>query len=82
AARGLALGWGARLSGYSSTSLLAAATFAAHPTFAQLAVVLEGGHGEVFMQSFTAAPFAAADALASRRPDAALAALGGRVAVG
>lgn len=82
AARGLALGWRTTLSGYSSTALIAAATFAARSTLGQLAVVLEGGHGEVFMQSFTAAPFAAVDALASRRPEAALAALGGRIAVG
>ncbi|MHA4875432.1 hypothetical protein, partial [Enterococcus faecium] len=69
-------------SGYSGTALIAAATFAARPTLAQLAVVLEGGHGEVFMQAFTAAPFAADGALGSFRPEAAMAVLAGRVAVG
>jgi tRNA threonylcarbamoyl adenosine modification protein YeaZ len=80
AARGLALGWGATLSGYSSLPLLATAAFASGVTD-DLAVVMEGGHGEVFMQGFTA-PSAGTGPFASLRPEAALAALGGRVAVG
>jgi tRNA threonylcarbamoyladenosine biosynthesis protein TsaB len=82
AARGLALGWGATLSGYTSTALIAAAGFAADPDRAALAVVLEGGHGEVFMASYAASPFAATDTLVSLKPDAAIAALGGRRAIG
>lgn len=81
AARGLGLGWQIPVAGYQSTALIAAAAFAAHRLDA-LAVVLEGGHGEVFMQGFAASPFAPADALASRSPAAALAALAGRTAIG
>ena len=80
AARGLALGWGARARGYSSMSLLAAAALA-RGVASPLAVVLEGGHGEVFMQAFDASP-APLDPLASLRPADALAALHGRPAVG
>ncbi|RUN74980.1 tRNA (adenosine(37)-N6)-threonylcarbamoyltransferase complex dimerization subunit type 1 TsaB [Sphingomonas sp. TF3] len=80
AARGLALGWGASLSGYSSLPLLAAAAFSRGMT-GEIAVVLEGGHGEVFMQGFSA-PLAETGPFASLRPEMALATLGGRRAVG
>jgi tRNA threonylcarbamoyladenosine biosynthesis protein TsaB len=82
AARGLGLGWGVPVHGFSSLALIAAAAFAADPELVQLAVVLEGGHGEVFMQPFVASPFAATADLASLTPSAALARLGGLVAVG
>jgi len=82
AARGLAFGWDAELHGFSALSLIAAAAFAADPALADLAVVLEGGHGEVFMQGFAAAPFAATDAFASLKPAAARDALGARAAFG
>lgn len=82
AARGLALGWGATVSGYASLALVAAMGFAGDPAADALAVVLEGGHGEVFMQRFTALPFAAETPLASLRPEAALAALDGTPAIG
>ncbi len=90
AARGLAIGWGAEVLGYSSLALVAAAACARDPELSQLVVVLEGGHGEVFMQAFSAscAPAGASRAitpdepLRSLAPAAALAALGGRVAVG
>ncbi|WP_375397922.1 tRNA (adenosine(37)-N6)-threonylcarbamoyltransferase complex dimerization subunit type 1 TsaB [uncultured Sphingomonas sp.] len=82
AARGLALGWGVPVAGFSSLALVAAAAFGHDPGCRRLAVLLEGGHGEVFMQSFNAQPFAATSALASLPPAAALAALGGRRAVG
>lgn len=81
AARGLGLGWGVPVSGYSSLPLLAAAALATDPALADVAVVLEGGHGEVFMQGF-ARPLTAVDDLASLKPDVALAALNGRRAVG
>ncbi|WEK41960.1 MAG: tRNA (adenosine(37)-N6)-threonylcarbamoyltransferase complex dimerization subunit type 1 TsaB [Candidatus Sphingomonas colombiensis] len=80
AARGLALGWGASVAGYSSTALLAAQAIA-DGVSAPLAVVLEGGHGELFMQSFVA-PLAAQGPLHSLPPADALAALAGRPAVG
>ncbi|WP_294099912.1 tRNA (adenosine(37)-N6)-threonylcarbamoyltransferase complex dimerization subunit type 1 TsaB [Sphingomonas sp.] len=82
AAIGLGIGWGARVRGYSSLPLIAAAAFAADPACGHLAVVLEGGHGEVFMQAFRASPFGADAALQSLAPDAALAALGGLPAIG
>jgi tRNA threonylcarbamoyl adenosine modification protein YeaZ len=82
AARGLAIGWGAQVTGYSSLALLAAAGFAEDPALAALAVVLEGGHGEVFMQAFTPSPLAEDGALRSLLPADALDALGGRAAIG
>lgn len=81
AARGLALGWGAEVTGFSSLPLVAAAALAADPALDDLAVVLEGGHGEVFMQAFTR-PLAETGPFASHRPEAALAALGSRPAIG
>ncbi|WP_294081023.1 tRNA (adenosine(37)-N6)-threonylcarbamoyltransferase complex dimerization subunit type 1 TsaB [Sphingomonas sp.] len=81
AARGLALGWGAQAAGFSSLALLAAAAFHDDPALDALAVVIEGGHGEVFMQGFTR-PLAQAGPFASLTPDAAFAALAGRVAIG
>lgn len=81
AARGLALGWGVPVAGFSSLPLVAAAAFAADPALAELAVVLEGGHGEVFMQAFTR-PLAETGPFASLKPEAALAALAGRAAIG
>lgn len=81
AARGLALGWGAEACGFSSLALIAAAGFAANPGWTSLAVVLEGGHGEVFMQAFDA-PLTPLGALASLKPKAAFAALAGRPAIG
>lgn len=53
AARGLALGWGASVAGYSSLALVAAAALA-RTDAPRVAAVLEAGHGEVFMQIFAA----------------------------
>lgn len=80
AARGLAFGWQVPVAGFQSLALVAAAALAAHD-LAEVCVVLEGGHGEVFVQPFAAdlTPLAPA---ASRKPDAALADLAGRTAVG
>lgn len=80
AARALALGWGAEARGYSALALIAAAALAEDDA-AEVAVVTEGGHGEVFMQAF-AAPFRALGEVQSLRPDAALAALGKRRVLG
>lgn len=85
AAIGLAIGWKAQVRGYSSLALLAAAAFDADPALERLAVVLEGGHGEVFMQGFASSRsegLVAEGALASLRPEDALAALEGRPALG
>ena len=81
AARGLAIGWGVPVHGYSSLALVAAAAFAADTARDALAVVLEGGHGEVFVQPF-ARPLVALAPLASLAPAAALAMLDGRPAIG
>ena len=80
AARGLALGWGAEIAGFSSLPLVAAAGFADRLTD-DIAVVMEGGHGEVFMQAFATELSPRSD-MVSLKPAAALAALGGRRAVG
>lgn len=82
AARGLGLGWGVPVTGCSSMALIAAHYFAEHPGHAPIAVILEGGHGEVFVQGFSARPFAATSALESLGPAAAIAALGKRTGVG
>jgi tRNA threonylcarbamoyl adenosine modification protein YeaZ len=82
AARGLAIGWQAEVVGFSSLALVAAGAFAATAPEDAFAVVLEGGHGEVFMQEFTADPLTPLGIFGSLRPEAALARLGGRRAVG
>ena len=82
AARGLGLGWGIAVQGYSSLPLIAATGFVADPALLDLAVVLEGGHGEVFMQPFVAEPFHATADFASLTPAAALEQLNGRAALG
>lgn len=80
AARGLGFGWGAAVAGISSLDLVAAGAFARGQDD-ELAVVLEGGHGEVFMARYARGPVALAP-FASLRPEGALAALDGRLAVG
>ncbi|RYD48241.1 MAG: tRNA (adenosine(37)-N6)-threonylcarbamoyltransferase complex dimerization subunit type 1 TsaB [Sphingomonadales bacterium] len=82
AAIGLGIGWSSEVRGYSSLALLAAAGFATDPFRARLAAILEGGHGEVFMQIFHASPFGADAALVSLAPAAALEAMAGNAAVG
>ena len=49
AAHGLAIGWGAELKGMSSLALLAATT-----SGSEVAVAVQGGHGELFVQEFDA----------------------------
>jgi tRNA threonylcarbamoyladenosine biosynthesis protein TsaB len=80
AARGLALGWGAEIAGFSSLPLVAAAGLADRLTD-DIAVIMEGGHGEVFMQAF-ATDLSPRSDMVSLKPAAALAALAGRRAVG
>jgi tRNA threonylcarbamoyl adenosine modification protein YeaZ len=70
AARGLAIGWGVPVSGYSSMALIAAASGAAEP-----AVALTGGHGELFVQDYGGDPIAPLGGLRSLPPDAAAAAI-------
>ena len=70
AARALGFGWGAPVSGYSSLALIAAAWFATHDD-RQVTVVIEGGHGELFVQPFAADPLRATAALVSVAADEA-----------
>ena len=81
AARGLGLGWGVAVSGFSSLALLAAAAFAAMPGLDRVAVVLEGGHGEVFVQVFIRS-LEPESGLESLSPEAALTVIGTIYAVG
>ena len=55
AARGLGFGWEVPVAGYSSMALIAAEWFARNDTEV-VTVVIEGGHGEVFVQDFAARP--------------------------
>ena len=71
AAHGLAIGWGVPLNGYTSTALIAAA--AEGP---QIAVALEGGHGQLFVQSYASDPLLALDELRSLLPEDAAASIG------
>lgn len=80
AARGLGIGWGVPVHGYSSLTSIAAAALAEQPGDAIVAV-LDGGHGEVFQQGFDGALVADGPAL-SRKPADAVAALRGRRVVG
>jgi tRNA threonylcarbamoyl adenosine modification protein YeaZ len=83
AARGLGLGWGIPVQGFSSLPLVAAAAFASDQSIAgPLAVVLEGGHGEVFMQTFYGPPVRVHGPLESLSPVDARRKLGGMHAVG
>lgn len=77
AAHGLAIGWGVSLAGYSSTALLAAAADAG-----EVAVAIEAGHGELFVQSFAHDPLAPTDALRSLTPEAAARSVAAHLVVG
>jgi tRNA threonylcarbamoyl adenosine modification protein YeaZ len=70
AARGLAIGWGVPVSGYSSMALIAAASGAS-----ACAVALTGGHGELFVQDYGGDPIAPLGGLRSLPPGAAAAAI-------
>ena len=80
AARGLGIGWNVPVYGFSSTALIAAAALARHGG-GGIAVVMEGGHGEVFVECFDADLIATA-ALRSVKPADALSMIGDRRVVG
>jgi tRNA threonylcarbamoyl adenosine modification protein YeaZ len=52
AGRGLALGWGAKVRGFSSLALVAAGAHAQLAAQGRGLVVMEGGHGQWFVQPF------------------------------
>lgn len=78
AAHGMAIGWGAELAGFSSLALLAAAADSGGP----VAVVMAGGHGELFVQEFACGPLAAAGPLLNLPPEEAAARVSARSAIG
>lgn len=80
AARGLGIGWGVPVAGYSSLALIAAAALAEQPGDA-IVTVLDGGHGEVFQQGFDRELTPDGPAV-SRKPQDAVAMLAGRRVVG
>lgn len=72
AAQGLRIGWGIGLAGFSSTAAVAAAVGGG----GEIAVALDGGHGQLFVQSFGEVPMRPLDALRSLNPAGAAAAIG------
>ena len=76
-AHGLAIGWKVSVRGYSSLALLAVASGEA-----ELAVALQGGHGELFVQSYGGDPFGPLDALRSLPPHSAAQAIAAELVVG
>ena len=77
AAHGLAIGWKCPLAGFSSTALIAAGS-----TGPETAVALQGGHGQLFVQSFRHDPLAPSDELRSLSPNEAAAAIGAALVLG
>ncbi|HEX8308208.1 MAG TPA: tRNA (adenosine(37)-N6)-threonylcarbamoyltransferase complex dimerization subunit type 1 TsaB [Allosphingosinicella sp.] len=72
AAHGLAIGWGVPLSGYSSMAVVAAAAARG----GEIAVALEGGHGQLFVQTFGEDMMRPLDTLRSLPPQQAAEAIG------
>ncbi|MBV9882377.1 MAG: tRNA (adenosine(37)-N6)-threonylcarbamoyltransferase complex dimerization subunit type 1 TsaB [Sphingomonadaceae bacterium] len=79
AAQGLAIGWGVKVSGYSSLAAIAAA---AGESPAEVGVALVGGHGELFVQSYGGDPIAPLDELRSLAPADAAAAMSAALVLG
>lgn len=77
AAHGLAIGWGIPLAGYSSL-----AAVAAQAEGEEVTVALQGGHGELFVQSFAGDPLRPLDEMRSLRPEEAAFAAAGRLVIG
>jgi len=82
AARALGLGWNIPVTGCESLTLLAAGYFETHAAATAVTVVVEGGHGEVFVQPFTNAPLAARAPLRSVPYADAVAVLAGQKLAG
>ncbi|HEV2746897.1 MAG TPA: tRNA (adenosine(37)-N6)-threonylcarbamoyltransferase complex dimerization subunit type 1 TsaB [Allosphingosinicella sp.] len=69
AAHGLAIGWRVPLAGYSSLALIAAGARGQ----GELAVALDGGHGQLFVQSYGRDPLVPLDELRALPPEEAAA---------
>jgi len=67
AAHGLAIGWQVPLSGYTSLAAIAASAIGR----GDVAVALQAGHGQLFVQSYGHDPLAPLDELQSLSPEAA-----------
>ena len=78
AAQGLSIGWGAEVAGLSSLGLLAA-TANANGT---IAAAMEGGHGELFVQSFDGSSLATLSEPLNLPPDTAAAVVDAETVVG
>ena len=78
AAHGLAIGWDAELSGFSSLALIAAGVDGAEP----VAAAMHGGHGELFVQQFDGDPRRAASDLFNLDPAAAAAQIDSEMVAG
>lgn len=68
AAKALGLAWVIPVHGYSTHALLAATLFEQHPDALEALIAIEGGHGEVFVQTFAGHPVRALDELQSLPP--------------
>ncbi len=71
AARGLGFGWRVPVHGFSSMALIASVWFAQND-ISDVTVVIDGGHGEVFVQPFARAPLRETGPLVSATPEAVL----------
>jgi len=78
AAHGLAIGWNAELSGMSSLALLAAGALGS----GEVAAVVNGGHGELFVQQFDATTLLPSTELFNLPPAAAAGEVSASLAVG
>lgn len=77
AAHGLAIGWRVPITGFSSLALIAAASGEA-----QVAVALQGGHGELFVQTYGGDPLSPLDHLRSLSPEEAAAEIASDLVIG
>ena len=77
AARGLAIGWHVPVAGFSSLAMLAVAS-----REREVAAALQGGHGELFVQSFAGDPIVPVDELRSLAPAQAAASVRAGLVVG
>lgn len=78
AAHGLAIGWRVPLSGMSSLALLAAGASGTQP----VAAAMDGGHGELFVQSFERGPLRPCSEVTSLPPSLAAAQTTAELVVG
>jgi tRNA threonylcarbamoyladenosine biosynthesis protein TsaB len=78
AAQGLRIGWKVPLAGFSSLAAIASAA----RDDGEIAVALEGGHGQLFVQTFGETPMRALDALRSLTPAEAAAAIRAELVAG